>query len=230
VRKPKTNDENAQSASPIVQVKITPPNIQHAAFKLLGLGPMAVNRFSEKAQRGMEETQRAGKTSQSKKKREPKQFEELFEAARYQAAEGWDGIHAAALRNAMISACSIVDFKMTRAKKGIFIKPEGFDAQDGTPLIRIWGPPPVMWIAPVRNADGSFDLRPRPRWDEWELHPHIEYDADMFTLSDITNLVMRVGFQVGLGEGRPDSKRSAGIDYGHFRIDSESDRKGDKAA
>jgi hypothetical protein len=40
----------------------------------------------------------------------------------------------------------------------------------------------------------------------------------MFSLDDISNLLMRVGLQVGLGEGRPDSKKSAGMGWGTFEI------------
>ena len=30
---------------------------------------------------------------------------------------------------------------------------------------------------------------------------------------------MRAGLQVGVGEGRPDSRRSAGLGYGQFDVD-----------
>jgi hypothetical protein len=40
----------------------------------------------------------------------------------------------------------------------------------------------------------------------------------MLTADDVTNLINRVGLQVGIGEGRPDSKDSAGIGLGLFEI------------
>lgn len=46
----------------------------------------------------------------------------------------------------------------------------------------------------------------------------IRFDADLFTKTDIVNLIMRVGAQVGIGEGRPDSKDSAGMGFGLFEI------------
>ena len=49
----------------------------------------------------------------------------------------------------------------------------------------------------------------------------IRYDADMFAQEDIYNLMMRVGQQVGIGEGRPDSKNSAGMGWGLFDLDAE---------
>ena len=36
---------------------------------------------------------------------------------------------------------------------------------------------------------------------------------------DVTNLLMRVGQQVGIGEGRPDSKNSAGMGWGTFNVE-----------
>jgi hypothetical protein len=36
--------------------------------------------------------------------------------------------------------------------------------------------------------------------------------------TDVVNLISRVGLQVGIGEGRPDSKQSAGLGYGLFEI------------
>lgn len=35
----------------------------------------------------------------------------------------------------------------------------------------------------------------------------------------MVNLLSRAGLQVGIGEGRPDSKKSAGMGYGLFTVD-----------
>ena len=53
----------------------------------------------------------------------------------------------------------------------------------------------------------------------------IRFDADMFSLTDITNLLMRVGLQVGIGAGRPFSKDSCGMGWGLFDIVSEAKKK-----
>ena len=37
--------------------------------------------------------------------------------------------------------------------------------------------------------------------------------------TDVTNLMQRVGMQVGIGEGRPDSRDSAGLGWGTFRLE-----------
>ena len=45
------------------------------------------------------------------------------------------------------------------------------------------------------------DLRNRVRamWDQWEADVQVRYDADQFSLEDVTNLMARVGAQVGIG-------------------------------
>jgi hypothetical protein len=53
---------------------------------------------------------------------------------------------------------------------------------------------------------------------KWAATLRIRYDAGMLTADDVVNLISRVGLQVGIGEGRPDSKDSAGIGFGLFEI------------
>jgi len=203
-----------------VRVTIPAPDMREAQFRFVGSEPLACCRFGAKARAKMIADQQAGRTAKSKIIRDPKDFEALFREAQYRSDEGWCGIHAACLRCAAISACRIVGFKMTLAKLGLFVIADGCDGLDGTPLLRVYGPEPDLWISPVRNANGDIDLRPRPRWKagQWELRPRIRYDAGMFTITDLSHLMLRVGLQVGIGEGRPDSRNSAGLGYGLFDI------------
>ena len=198
-------------------ITITPPNFQTIALKLRGTAPLCINRFSEKAKAEIAAKHRAGSTGKKNTQKESKDFEALYNAARYISEEGWDGIHAGAFRNAAISACRTVGYTMTRAKLALYIVHDGLDAQDGTMLVRIHGAP-MMWTTPVRNKT-SIDLRPRPLYRDWGALLRVRFDADMFTASDVTNLFVRVGMQVGIGEGRPDSKMSAGIGLGTFEIE-----------
>ena len=52
----------------------------------------------------------------------------------------------------------------------------------------------------------------------WSATVRVKFDADMFSLSDVINLFMRAGQQVGIGEGRPDSKKSHGMGWGTFHV------------
>ena len=206
----------APVASP--PVVITPPDIRIIELQIEGTAPLVINKFSAKAKEIMMATQMAGSTAKSRKNREAKDFEELYNGARHISSKGWDGIHAASFRNAAISACRAAGFVMTKAKLAIFVEPDGFDADDMTPLVRITKGEPQMVISPCRNATGVIDLRPRPTYFPWAATLKIKYDSGILTQSDVVNLIARVGMQVGIGEGRPDSKQSAGVGNGLFRI------------
>lgn len=197
---------------------ITPPKFAVLELKIRGTAPFVQLRFGEKAKTTMRDKQQAGSTAGSKKKREAKDFNALHLDAMYQSVEGWRGFPAPAIRKACISACRIVGYKMTLAKLGLFTIADGFDAKDGTPLVRFTKGEPRHCEHPVRNATGVADIRVRAMWDEWEATLRVKYDSDMFTATDVANLLARVGQQVGIGEGRPDSKNSAGMDWGTFEI------------
>jgi hypothetical protein len=199
-------------------VQIAPPNIRLVKFRLIGNAPLVMNNFSTKMREQMKQTQVEGSTTRKGKKREGKDFEALYKGAMHISRDGWIGIPATAFRNALIRACSIVDFKMTLAKLSLFVEADGFDAGDGTPLVRITKGKPHPVEHCVRNANGSADIRCRPMWDEWEAMLRMKYDADQFTVSDVTNLIHRVGLQVGILEGRPSSKNSGGMGWGTFDI------------
>jgi hypothetical protein len=196
-------------------IQIPAPRFETIEFSLVGTAPYMQARFSAKAIGAMREKHIAGSVSRKGKKREPRDFASDFEGAKHKSVEGWCGIPAGAFRQAAISACRLVGFKMTLAKLSLFVEADGFDAIDGTPLIRITGEPEICEMA-VRNATGVTDIRVRPLWREWSCKLRIRYDLDQFSRTDVANLLLRVGTQVGIGEGRPDSKSSTGLGFGLF--------------
>jgi hypothetical protein len=201
------------------QITIAPPNFQTAVFRIVGTAPYVQEKFSEKARRMMKEAQEAGSTAKKGKKREPKDFMADYQAAMHLTPAGWHGIPASGLRAAMISACRMAGFQMTRAKLSVFVEADGFDRDDGTPLVRITKGEPHYSENMVVNATGVADIRARPMWDAgWEALVRIRFDADQFTAIDVANLLLRVGLQVGIGAGRPDSSNSAGLGWGMFII------------
>jgi len=196
-------------------VAIKPANIQRAVFKIKGTAPLVQARFSKKAE--LMKKMSEGGTARSKKERTARDFEQDMRDAMHVSSEGWQGIPAPAFRAAMISACRLVGFKMTIAKLSVFVDADGLDAMDGQPLVKFDGTPEQHTMH-TRNATGVVDVRCRPMWREWSASVRIKYDADQFTLTDITNLMQRVGMQVGIGEGRPDSRASAGLGWGTFDL------------
>ena len=213
----------------VVQIKA--PNMQTVTFRIIGTAPLVQAKFSQKAKEMMMATQAAGSTSRGKKVREAKDFDATCDGSVHYSKEGWVGIPAGAFRAAMISACRLVGFKMTLAKLSLFIEADGFDRDAGTPLVKLIAKKYRRVDMHVRNATGVIDIRSRPMWDEWEADVRVKFDGDQFNLTDVSNLMARVGAQVGLCEGRPDSKSSAGMGWGTFRLANEAEgKKGRKAA
>lgn len=199
-------------------IAISPPNFQEFHCTISGTAPLLQARFSAKSMQAMMEKMEAGSTAKKGNKRKARDFDDDFEQAMHKSTDGWVGVPAAALRNACIDVCRMVGFKMTHAKMSIFFLSDGYDLVDGQPLIKLDAGTPERTEMATRNATGVADIRVRPMWREWNLHVRIRYDADQFTPSDIANLLLRAGEQVGIGEGRPYSKSSNGMGYGTFVI------------
>ena len=211
--------EATEPISVATQVTITAPKLQTIDFTIVGVAPYMQAKFSEKAKHAMTSKMLAGSTAKKGAKREPRDFDADFIGAQHISSEGWNGIPAAAFRNACIDACRMVNFQMTRAKMSIFVEPDGFDATDATPLVRLIADPPERTEMATRNATGVVDIRVRPLWRKWSAKVRMTFDADQFTATDVANLLARAGLQVGVGEGRPYSKSSAGMGFGLFRIE-----------
>jgi len=198
-------------------VAIKPANIQQAEFRIMGTAPYVQARFSGKAMQQMMSKMAAGSTAGKSRAKPARDFNDDYRQAMHVSTAGWHGIPAGAFRQAMISACRLVGFKMTLAKLSVFIHADGFDKIDGIPLVKLDGEPERIDMA-VRNATGVADIRVRPMWREWSANVRVKYDADQFTLEDVSNLMQRVGLQVGIGEGRPDSRESSGLGWGTFEL------------
>lgn len=212
--------EGSTSSSPSSKsVAISAPRFGRAEFSISGTEVLVIHRFSAKTKLQMKEKMETGKAAGNRKNREPKDTDQTYQEARYKSGDGWDGFHAGAMRNAMISACRLVGFKMTLAKLSIFVEADGHDAEEPQiPLIRIYGDP-VKQEDMARVETGQPYVTVRAAYHGWKAKVKIRWDQDQFTLADVTNLLSRVGMQVGIGEGRPDSKNSAGMGWGLFELE-----------
>lgn len=201
----------------MTDITIQPPNFATATIFIEGTSPLVIQRFSKKAERMMDMAE--GERAKNKRRKEARDYEAEFEAAKHIAEDGWEGFHAAAIRNALISACRVVGFAMTKARLSVFSEADGFDRDEGTPLIRIYGEPELHSATTFNSGPGrKSDVRVRPMYRRWASVLHITFDQDQFSASDVVNLLSRAGIQVGIGEGRPDSKSSNGMGWGTFRV------------
>lgn len=199
-------------------VSIKAPNFEHAKFHIVGTAPLVIHRFSTKTKNMLLNKQIEGKSASSKKDRQAVNTDDIFNEARYISKEGWDGFNASSIRKAMIDSCRLVGFKMVLAKLSVFVLADGVDATEPQiPLIRIYGDP-VKQEDMARVQTGQPYITVRPAYHDWSADVTVRYDADQFSRQDLANLMMRVGMQVGIGEGRPSSKNSAGMGWGLFEI------------
>ena len=194
-------------------------NLQILDIPIVGTAPYVQNAFSAKMRKAIGDKMREGSVGKNHRKRDPKDFQAEFENAKHQSPEGWYGIPSAAFRNAMVSACRLCGFPMTRAKLSVFIEADGYDAQDPScPLTKIIKGEPV-YMESVGRIQQTINLMARPMFHPgWEAVVRTKWDADQFNTSDILSLMDRVGQQVGVGEGRNDSPNSTGMGWGGFEL------------
>jgi len=201
------------------EIQISAPKLEIVQVPIRGTAPLVMGKMGQEAKEKLRRSLEAGSTNKMQKKKEPRDFQREFEQCLHVSDEGWYGIPATAFRSAMISACRTVGYVMTRAKLAFSIKPDGFDREDAMPLIRITKGEPHKFVATIKTSSGDANLSVRAQWlPGWEAAITIIYDTEMLTSNDIANLMLRVGAQVGIGSGRPDSPKSAGQGWGLFEI------------
>lgn len=215
--KRKTKPKTAEPKSTAVHIK--PPHFEVIEIKIEGTAPYVQHNFSKGGRSQMLRAQMET-GAKNKRKKEPRDPEAEVKASTHYAQEGWVGIPAPAFRNAMIDACRLVGYKMTMAKMTVFVDADGLDAVDGTPLVRLIAGKPerAEHVGRLGDAKGTAMVVIRPMWRKWGAVVRMRFDADQFSVSDVTNLMARAGLQIGIGEGRPYSKRSNGMGWGTFRI------------
>lgn len=210
-------DDNGQKKEVI---RVSKPNMKTIRLHLVGTAPYLQCRFPQKAINAIRAKHVAGdKGNKGKKKiHDARDFHADYLGSMHKISDTEYGIPAAAFRAASIRACKLVGLEMTMAKLTLFVVPDGYDVLDQTPLVKITVGKPQQHEMMGRNDNGSVDIRVRAIWPKWEADLTIRFDQDQFSTTDIVNLVARVGAQVGVGEGRPDSKNSAGMGMGLFDV------------
>jgi hypothetical protein len=209
----------AAVASTEAVVTIKAPRISTVKFRIVGTAPYVQCAFSQKAKETMMATMAAGSQAKSKRTRTARDYDADMKGATHYSSDGWIGIPAPSFRAAMIDCCRLIGFKMTLAKLAVFVEPDGLDEVSGQPLVKLDAPKPERYEAAVRNDNGSTDIRVRPMWRKWGATLSVRFDEDVFSLSDVTNLLARAGMQAGIGEGRPNSRMSYGQGWGTFKIE-----------
>jgi hypothetical protein len=205
-----------------ISVLIAAPAFKTAEFSIRGDSPFVQLRFSQKQRAKMHADHGEGeKEVKTKKTREAKNFDGLYEDSMYLGHTGQRGINMMSFKKAMVAACRLTTLNMKLAKMSFFIQPDDYDISDEIPLVLFTKGEPHYCEHIVRTANGMPDLRVRAMWDSgWEANLRVKFDSEILSLQSVTNLLTRGGAQVGIGEGRPDSTKSdgAGMGWGTFEV------------
>lgn len=189
------------------EFKIPPISRKRITLRILGVSPIQMHKWSEKAIRMMQE-KHAGKKTKNRDVRDP---EQECRDATYMIGDKY-AIPGMAIKRALITAAhKDLGIEKTLVRKAVFIEIK--DADGLIPLDK--HSKPWMRTDVMRVGMGSTDLRYRPQFDDWSVICTFEIDAQLLTETDLITLIDRAGFGVGILEGRPE----VGRDYGRFRVD-----------
>ncbi len=180
---------------------------------LVGMTPLIVHRFSEKAKRKMLDDMQGRKSL-----KEPKDPQSDYEQAFYRLATGEYGLPAIAFKSATIGGCRFYGKNVTMASTRQFMFMRGKPGDDGQMLVAITGEPHMREDV-VTVGQGGHDLRYRPQFDEWSAMLEVDYITSALTRASVLSLINAGGMGVGVGEWRPEKKG----DFGTFRVDPDRD-------
>ena len=184
--------------------------IEKAKVKIVGLSPLIMHRWSEKARKDM-----LDKQMKKTVKKEAKSPEEQYEASIYYLDDGRLGFPADAFKKTMIRGAKQIGLVMTDAKTSFFIHGE-YCTRDDRELV-----PVVGEVQPredmVRLNGATSDIRFRGQVVKWEAELNISYNSSITSFDHIVNMLHAAGYGVGIGEWRPERDGT----FGRFEVVSD---------
>lgn len=177
---------------------------------ILGVTPLIVSRFSEKAKRQMLDAMQGRKSP-----KEAKDPQAEYEAAFYRLEDGRPGMIAGAFKDATVGGARFYHaVKMTEVKSFLWFL--GELGNDGRMMVPIVGEP-IMREDVVRVGRGGADLRYRPQFTNWKTTLTVTYPMSSLTRESVLSLVDAGGMGCGVGEWRPER----GGEFGTYCVDPE---------
>ena len=200
--------DNATEAIPASALTLERVEVRRMEVPVEGVTPLIVHAWSEKARALMANPETV------KRKKDPRDPEGDFEAARYRLPDGRDGFPAVGFKAAMVGAGRLFEgVTMTALKQWLFVVGEG--PQQLVPINGKISRREDM----VRVGMGKADIRWRPQYDDWTATLFIDFVVTAITPSSVLALVDAAGIG-GVGEWRPSSPKGATGSYGRFRVAS----------
>jgi hypothetical protein len=197
----------------IREIRLPELDVRQAVLELVGISPLIMHQWSEKALRALEDAQ-TGKAKQQKAARVP---EEEWRSAAYvvpgkENATDWKPgkyyFPASAFKHAFLYGVSQLDDKRipkTRATGWVYIDEDpilGFESVDR------------------RRDIGRNPTQPvyRPQFNNWSCDLYLAYNARAITLEQVVAIMDLGGFTGGIGEWRPSAPKNKTGSFGRFRV------------
>ncbi len=188
-------------------VEIKDFQISKVKIPIKGISPLITHKFSEKAQKMIEDKQRGAAKNKKHDVRDPKAE---MEEAKHKSSKGWEGFPAAGFKAAMIRGAKMIGMVMKDTQMGFFVIADDEETQ----LVKINGKS-EMRTDMVRVGMGAADIRYRPEYKKWDATLTIEFNEGIVSLDQIYQLVKAAGYGCGVGEMRPEKGK---FGYGRFEL------------
>lgn len=197
-------------------IELPPLALETVEIPLIGISPLIVHAWSEKALRAMADKQQKKAVGGRKAKNPFADFagslywlsdrpEEPTEA---DIDVGRFGLPGVAFKSAAVTACTSTGaITKIAARQAFHVVGE---------MVEIIAPPPAMREDVCRVGMGTADLRYRGQFDPWGVRVRVEINTAVISAEQVVNLFALAGFAVGVAEWRPE--RDGG--YGRFRVAS----------
>lgn len=176
---------------------------------------LCVHNFSEKAKKEIRDKQQKKAT----KKKDARDPNAVFLAARYIDAKGRECVPITAFKKSIVTAATAFDdMKKVALRQSIFVSSALDPAADLLPIETHDGKQAIgtMREDAVTIGMGKRDLAYRPEYPEWQLRVTVEYNSRMVSEEQLLALIAQAGWGVGICEGRPEKTSSLG--WGRYLI------------
>jgi hypothetical protein len=218
------------TASTYAKIELPTLDVRYANVNLIGDSSLIVHAWSQKAKREMLDTQ----MKCPKQGHAVKDPIGLMNDSLYELKGGGYGFPSVGFKSAAVTAVtSVSGVTKVGARQAFHILGEAvltkavFDPdilirQD---VVRIEGVGPNLREDMVKIGMGTADLRYRGEFWPWFCTVGVRYNANLFSMAQIVNLLNTSGFAVGVGEWRPERDG----DHGMFHVALEGELKNLKA-
>ena len=203
-------------AAPAVptQLAIDKIEVEILQIPILGITPLIVHQWSEKAKRQMLNTQQGIKTM-----KEPRDPQAEYESSLYRAGEDRYGFPSVAFKAATVSAARLYGKSVRMTEQRQFLNYQGtMYPTCNQSLVLLTGEPKMREDMVTVGISGT-DLRYRAEFAEWSTELRVKYIKSAITKESILSLIEAAGLTVGVGEWRPEKDG----EFGCFEIDKNRD-------